>query len=108
MHSINCYRKIVEDGTAVVDAGVVQCNDPRYDKCGTLHFTVDSSIDVEIRSCTRSVRNLDNGGFVGESENTLNLLVAASLYARRCAVIPRTVTRQVGGNRWFSRDVIKF
>ena len=65
MHSINCYRKIVEDGKVVVDAGVVQCNDPRYDKCGTLHFTVDSSIDVEIKNCTRSARDCDNSVVCG-------------------------------------------
>ena len=51
---INCFRKIVEDGEVHNNEGEVNCLGEDDDKCGTLTFTVDSSVDVMIKNCTRS------------------------------------------------------
>lgn len=60
VYSINCYRKTVENDEVFADDGVVQCNDPGDDKCGTLTFTVDSSNTIVIKNCTRSALDCDN------------------------------------------------
>lgn len=62
----NCYRKTVQNDHVFVDDGVVQCKDPDDDKCGTLSFTVDPSINVEIRNCTKSARDCVNDVVCGK------------------------------------------
>ena len=49
---IKCFRQKVEDGKVVNNEGEVDCDDG--DKCGTLTFTVDSSITIISRNCTKS------------------------------------------------------
>ena len=77
VYSVNCYRKTVENDHVFVDDGVVECNDPRDDKCGTLHFTVDSSIAVEIRNCTKSARDCEEDVVCGRVREYVEALAGS-------------------------------
>ena len=54
MYSIRCYRKRVINNEVYNNDGEVDCLGQDDDRCGTLSYTVDFSIKVSSKNCTRS------------------------------------------------------